>query len=261
MSHQTCFRFTRKLPILIVALGLFAAFASSQGVQRSVEEGKLFDLLNQARKENKLPSLRWNAQLAAAARRHAEMMAEHNALSHGFSGELGLTERVAEAAVRFSTVAENVGLGPTPEVIHDLLMKSPGHRANILDTGSNEVGVAVVRRNSDLFAVQDFAHIVPDLDSRQQVAIVGDLLRKEGYAVVSREQIAAFCESEDGPALPGETQILRYETADLSILPDSLRSKDMKQHFRTVSVASCSMDSRQQPAKGPTPYRMVVVLN
>ena len=257
MNHRTCFRSIRQLLVVILALGLFPALTASQGAQQSSEEGKLFDLLNEARKENKLPELRWNAKLAMSAREHTELMVARNELSHGFSGEPILRERVAATGIRFSSVAENVALGPTPEVIHSLLMKSPGHLANILDAGSNEVGIAVIRRDKDLFVAQNFAHVVLDLDPLQQTALVGTLLQKEGYSVVSREQIATYCDGGNGPALPGETQIFRFETADLSILPDQLRNKDLKQRFRTVSVASC----RQAPTKGIAAYRMVVVLN
>jgi len=251
----------RRLLIVSIVFGLTVAPGTSQVSQRSAEENKLFELLNQARKDNKLPALRWNAKLANAARRHAELMAERNDLSHGFPGEPILRERVAAASVRFSSVAENVGLGPSAEVIHDLLMKSAGHRANILDAGSNEVGIAIVRRNKDLFAAQNFAHVVLDLDSAQQVTLVTTLLQKEGYSVVKREQIASFCEGDKGPDLPGETQIIRYETADLSILPDSLRTKDLKPRFRTAAVASCKVDLKQGAAKIGNPYRVVVVLN
>jgi len=257
MNHRTCFRSIRELLVVILVLGLFPAITASQGAQRSSEEGKLFDLLNEARRAKKLPVLRWNAKLAKSARQHTELMVAHNDLSHGFSGEPILRERVAAAGVRFSSVAENVALGATPEVIHNLLMKSPGHLANILDAASNEVGIAVIRRDKDLFAAQNFAHVVPDLDPLQQTALVGTLLQQEGYSVVSREQIGTYCDGDNGPALPGETQIFRFETADLSILPDQLRNKDLKQRFRTASVASC----RQTPSKGITAYRMVVVLN
>jgi hypothetical protein len=41
------------------------------------------------------------------------------------------------------------------------------------------------------------------------------------------------------------------------MLPDQLRNKDLKQRYRTASVASC----QQEPTKAGTPYRMVVVLN
>ena len=36
-------------------------------------------------------------------------------------------------------------------------MNSPPHRANILDPEMDSLGVAVIERNGELFAVQDFA--------------------------------------------------------------------------------------------------------
>jgi len=267
MRHLAHSRIARAYLTVILILVLSGTFASKQIPQRSksassisAEESKLFDLLNQARKQNGLPALRRNDQLSTAARRHAELMADRNEISHAFPGESSLQERAAAAKVKFSRIAENVGLGPSPEIIHDLLMHSPGHRANILDAGSNEVGIAIVRRAKSLFAVQDFAHIVADLDPRQQTALVSSLLQNEGYLISSEHNAAAYCENDSVSGLPGVTEILHFETADLSKLPDGLKQKDLKKRFRNAAVASCKVGPQPEASKGFTRYRMVVLL-
>ena len=268
MKHQAHYRLASPFVMVIMVLVLSSALASQQNPQRSkntnpvsMEETRLFDLLNQARRENGLPALGWNEKLATAARRHAVLMAEHNEISHRFPDETSLQERAADAAVSFSRIAENVGLGPTSDRIHDLLMHSEGHRANILDPASNEVGIAIVSRDHSLFAVQDFAHIVPDLDARQQTALVATLLQKEGYTVINGEHNAAmFCENGNDPVLPVLTEILHFETADLSRLPDALKKEDLKKRFRNADIASCKVGPQPESAKGFTRYRMVVLL-
>src|ERR1700683_4507179 len=50
-------------------------------------ERELFASINQARRANGLPALRWNEALGTAARRHAGIMAEHGSAQHGFPGE------------------------------------------------------------------------------------------------------------------------------------------------------------------------------
>src|SRR5271155_5213483 len=90
----------------------------------SSEERMLFDLLNQERKQNSQPVLRWNQQLAIAAKRHADLMAARNTLTHGFPDEARLQERVADAGVHFVRIAENVGMGGDTETIHNALMRS-----------------------------------------------------------------------------------------------------------------------------------------
>ena len=47
-------------------------------------ERELFASVNQARRAQGLAPLRWDESLAAAARRHAEVMAEHGSVQHGF---------------------------------------------------------------------------------------------------------------------------------------------------------------------------------
>jgi uncharacterized protein YkwD len=84
-------------------------------------------------------------------------MAEHRSAQHGFEGEPSLSARVKQAGVHFSWLAENVIQGPSPEFIHEQFMKSPPHRANILDRDMDSIGVGVVEQGGQLFAVEDFS--------------------------------------------------------------------------------------------------------
>ncbi len=98
-------------------------------------------------------------RLAAAARRHAAVMAEHGDAQHGFEGEPSLSLRVKQTGVHFSWLSENVTQGPGAQFIHTQFMKSPKHRANILDADMNSAGVGVVESGGELFAVEDFADL------------------------------------------------------------------------------------------------------
>jgi len=120
-------------------------------------ERELFAAVNQARRAQGLAPLRWDESLAAAARRHAEAMAEHGSAQHGFEGEPSLSARVKQAGAHFSWLSENVIQGPSPEFIHTQFMKSPPHRANILDRDMDSIGVGVVEQGTQLFVVEDFS--------------------------------------------------------------------------------------------------------
>jgi uncharacterized protein YkwD len=120
-------------------------------------ERELFASVNQARRAQGLAPLRWDESLATAARRHAEVMAEHGSAQHGFEGEPSLSARVKQAGVHFSWLSENVIQGPSPEFIHEQFMKSPPHRANVLDKDMDSVGIGVVEQRGQLFAVEDFS--------------------------------------------------------------------------------------------------------
>jgi uncharacterized protein YkwD len=120
-------------------------------------ERDLFASVNQVRRVQGLPPLRWNEALATAARRHAEVMAQHGSAQHGFEGELSLSARVKQAGAHFEWLSENVIQGTSPEYIHTQFMKSPPHRANILDRDMDSIGVGVVEQGGQLFVVEDFS--------------------------------------------------------------------------------------------------------
>lgn len=131
----------------------------SNGAQKapSKDEQAIFDAANRERAARNLPPLKWSAGLASAARAHAQKMAQAGTISHEFPGEAGMGARFHMAGVRFTSAAENVAQGPSAAVLHQEWMNSPAHRDNILDPGLDSLGVAVVERNGELFAVQDFA--------------------------------------------------------------------------------------------------------
>jgi len=120
-------------------------------------ERELFASVNQARRAQGLAPLRWDDSLAAAAHRHAEVMAGHGSAQHGFEGEPSLSARVKQAGGHFSWLSENVIQGPTPGFIHSQFMNSAAHRANILDRDMDSVGIGVVEQGGQLFAVEDFS--------------------------------------------------------------------------------------------------------
>jgi uncharacterized protein YkwD len=141
---------------IVAIVGVVCALAIAQS-QESRAEKDLFAEVNHARRSQGLAPLHWDESLAAAARRHAVVMAQHRTAEHGFEGEPGLSARVKEVGFHFTWLSENVTQGPTPEFIHNQFMHSLSHRANILDHDMNSIGVGVVERGGQLFAVEDFA--------------------------------------------------------------------------------------------------------
>jgi uncharacterized protein YkwD len=127
----------------------------SQQRGASVERG-LFDAVNRERHQQGLATLKWDDALAGAARKHAEQMAEQRTLSHQLPGEPSLSARVAQAGVRHSWLSENVAEGTGASDIHDQFMKSANHRANILDSDMDTVGIGVAESGGKWYAVEDF---------------------------------------------------------------------------------------------------------
>jgi uncharacterized protein YkwD len=142
---------------VFAVVGLAALLPVQAQISGNTAERQLFLSVNRARRAQGLPELRWNGELALAARRHAGLMALHAAAEHGFAGEPTLAARVTQTGARFVWLAENVAQGPGVEAIDAEFLRSPNHRANMLDSDMDSIGVGVVERGGQLFAVEDFS--------------------------------------------------------------------------------------------------------
>ena len=192
----------------------------------TVAEQYLFAAANQARAGQGLPPLRLDPVLTEASRSHAREMASHAAISHQFNGEADLAERGANAGAHFSHITENVGEAPTSVIIHDLWMHSPGHRANLLDPNVDSIGIAIVTRNNQLYAVEDFASTVQTLSLNQQETHSRRRPRKSGLKVAeTTEDARQTCTMSTGYA--GSRQpwfIMRYTASSLDDIPSQLKT-------------------------------------
>ena len=128
----------------------------------SPAENRILEELNHERVNHDLKPLEWNEQAAAAARAHSRLLAEHAQLSHKFPGELSLLERLGTTGARFTVAAENVARTEWIEDVHPALMGSSGHRANMLSTRYNAVGIGVIEDKGRIFVTQDFIFLVPE---------------------------------------------------------------------------------------------------
>jgi len=140
-------------------LTTWAQTSRAQGTE--IVERDLFDYANHERSAQGLPALRWSNSLANAAQKHASVMAEQGSLSHQFPGESSLPKRASLAGVKYVWLAENVAQGPNAQLIHAQWVKSPAHRANLLDRDMDSIGIAVSQRDGQWFAVEDFSKARP----------------------------------------------------------------------------------------------------
>src|SRR5580765_6912053 len=96
----------QKLGWITVLLGVLALGTAL--AQPSSEEGALFQAVNRERQKAGLSALRWDDDLATAARQHASAMAKQRSLAHTLPGEPSLPGRATRAGVHFSWLAENI---------------------------------------------------------------------------------------------------------------------------------------------------------
>ncbi len=103
---------------------------------------QVFEIVNRERADAGLTPYDWNAALAKAAQAHCEDMAAHGYLDHVGRNGSTFDERAMAAGYSGAPTGENIAEGATTPVdVMNLWMGSEGHRANILDRGSTELGV------------------------------------------------------------------------------------------------------------------------
>lgn len=173
----------------IVFLALCGPAWAADSAYEDEIEVQLFIKLNRERAIRDLPLLKWDRHLNQAAREHSRRMAAAGQLSHQFSGETALMTRVAATELRFSAVAENVGLATDLDDLHPGWMQSPGHRENILGPKYNAVGIGVVKAGNRYYATQDFARATEELSSveaeQQFIQAIQAFRRQHHFAVLA----------------------------------------------------------------------------
>lgn len=214
--------------------------APPMSLQPSAEEKLFFDAANRERLAAGLRPLKWDDALASAARRHASLMASRADLSHQLPGEPPLDQRAGQAGARFSQVGENIAVGPEAPPIHEGWMKSPGHRANILDIHFTALGVGVVEYQGELYSVEDFSVAVANLSIEAQEEKVAKLLAAKGLRVTKdRAEARRQCSDELAPAGHQKMAIFRYEAPEISKLPEEMERKIRDGQYRQAAVGAC----------------------
>lgn len=126
---------------LAVALSLLGACLSpSQGLVRAE--------MNADRSANGLRTLGTQADAQAKAQAWAERLAREDRIYHST-----LTDGIR---VRWCSIGENVGYGHSVASIENGYMNSPVHRANILASKWNGVGVGYATNGDRVYTVQVF---------------------------------------------------------------------------------------------------------
>jgi hypothetical protein len=243
-------------PILHASPAARAAGAAARP-QAGTPEMSLLEAANRERALAGLPVLQWDMSLAASARQHVLLMAQRHTLSHQFPGELALQNRATQSGARFSLIAENVAEGGSVMGLHTQWMNSAPHRANILANDMNAVGIAIVQSGNLLFAVEDFSQAVPALNLDVQEMQVATLLSSRGLRMVSATLDARkTCDLDRGFAGQRPLSVLRYETVDLSRLPEDVDQKVQSGKYHTAAVGACDAGG----AAGFARFRIAILL-
>ncbi|MFI0447581.1 CAP domain-containing protein [Actinomadura sp. 6N118] len=119
-------------------------------------EAAVVTLTNKERAKAGCGALRSDQRLATAARRHSADMAAHDYFDHTSRNGDSPWKRMEDAGYT-SPGAENIAKGyPTAAAVVEGWMKSPGHRANILNCKLRAIGVGMVGGSGGPWWTQDF---------------------------------------------------------------------------------------------------------
>ena len=107
-------------------------------------EARMLELVNNERATAGLSPLAPDPELTEVARRHSADMFRRGYFAHVTPENRSPFDRIREAHIGFLTAGENLALAPTVQIAHAGLMKSPGHRANILRSSFGRVGIGIM---------------------------------------------------------------------------------------------------------------------
>jgi uncharacterized protein YkwD len=224
-------------------------------------EHQLLVWANADRARAGLALLKMDDGLLRAARAHAARMASQQQLSHQFSGEPALTDRIsATSSLHLDRAGENVASAPDASGAHQALMASPPHRDNLLSPNFNVAGIGVVRKGARLFVAQDFANniaTVPVQKAQELVQQSIEQLRAQANMprlslVSSSNTEASACamaqaDSLTAAAPPGGAYMLRYTSMQPEKIPTNISKVIAQRGLKTYSAGTCYARTQKYP--------------
>ena len=149
---------TLVLTLLAFTLAAIATFASPASAASPTDEQGFVDKINAERTSRNLRPLIFDMQIRDVARAWSDQMASSGNFVHN-------PNYASQMPAGWSRAAENIAWGSgsnaTVAVLHQALMNSEGHRANILGDFTR-VGVGVTVRDGQMWVTENFGKYAND---------------------------------------------------------------------------------------------------
>jgi hypothetical protein len=208
-----------------------------------------------------LEPLKTDDGFVRAARIHATKMAAQEQLSHQFSGEPSLTDRIsATSPLHLERAGENVASAFNAGQAHEALMASPPHRDNLLSPKFNIAGIGVVRKGEKLYVAQDFGDSVATVSIQKAQELVEESveqLREQTHMprlarVSNRNTEASACAMAQADSLnvaapPPGAYMLRYTSMQPNTLPANISKVIAQRGLKTYSAGTCYARTQKYP--------------
>ncbi len=221
----------------------------------------MLEMANAERAHAGLAPLKMDDGLVRAARAHAAEMASQNQLSHQFSGEPSLPQRLAASStLRLEREGENLAMAGNADQAHQALMSSPPHRDNLLSPNFNVAGFGVFRSGHMLFVAQDFGSSLPSYSVRQAEELVSAsveqlraqakmprLQRVDSGSIQTSACAMAQADSLNAAAPPPGAYMLRYTSMTPEALPSGISKVIAARGLHTYSAGTCYSKTQKYP--------------
>ncbi len=119
-------------------------FKTNKFVVDTESENHMLNLVNHERRSAGVSSLEMDPTLNILARNYAKTMLARGYFSHYTPEGLSPFDRMASSGINYQYAGENLAFAPDTEIAMNGLMKSPGHKENILNKNFRRVGIGVI---------------------------------------------------------------------------------------------------------------------
>lgn len=212
------------------------------------EEQELLRLVNQERTSRSIPGLNPNRLLSQVAKNYSKEMMEHGFLNHASEVDGSSPwDRVRRSGYYDSyhgniVVRENIALisGPARAAgAHQAFMNSDGHRANLLASDINEIGVGITEGTFQSIPATIYVEVFAYRERGQEITLSATVSPRA--AAVQRGETAVFGIHIDS-SIPVSVIIL------IANMPSPLTWRLDKSSGTTPLDASLTVDTTSTPA-------------
>ena len=131
--------------VLLLSSALTSYALETRPLKLNDDEQLMTDLVNNERASRGIDTLTADSRLVIFARSYAHEMAAHDFFSHVSPITGNLLSRINRAGFKYWVLAgENLADAPSTEDAFRALMESPSHRANLLNTTYDSIGIGAV---------------------------------------------------------------------------------------------------------------------
>ena len=195
-------------------------------------ESDMLRLVSRDRAKHSLSALEIDDRLTQVARGHSKDMAVNGFFGHKSLSTGAPADRYHVAKIAAARLTENVALHQSVSAAQQALMKSPGHRKNLLDPKVTHIGIGIYRKRGDLYITQNFLLPLKEINvsnaSEDFLTKVNELRKKKGcMPLVLDERIVEVCEANSE---------IMHKKDDLGGDVAQKGMRKLKKHFRGYAM-------------------------